>query len=50
MWLIDQERFMSYENDSAKREVGTERRAARRSARLALTRGKSDQRLTDQLH
>lgn len=50
MWLIDEERFISFENRGATAELQSEARVARRGTRLALTRGRNDQRLTEQLH
>ena len=50
MWLIDEERFISFENRGATTEMRSEARAARRSTRLALTRSRNDQHLTEQLH
>ena len=50
MWLIDEERFISFENHGATAELQSEARVARRGTRLALTRGRNDQRLTEQLH
>ena len=50
MWLIDEERFISFENRGATTEMQSEARAARRGTRLALTRNRNDQHLTEQLH
>lgn len=50
MWLIDEERFIAFENDAATAELQSEACAGRRGVRLVLTRGRTDQRLTEQLH
>lgn len=50
MWLIDEERFISFENRAATLELQSEVRAARRGTRLALTRGRSDEKLSETLH
>lgn len=50
MWLIDEERFIAFENRGATTEMQSETRAARHGTRLALTRSRNDRRLTEQLH
>ena len=49
MWLIDEDRFISFENAAGTAELQSESRVARRNTRLVLTPGRSDTRLTEQL-
>lgn len=50
MWLIDEQRFMSFENEAATRELNLQTRVARRGQHLWLVKDRSNRQLTEQLH
>ncbi len=50
MWLIDEQRFIAFENQGASAETQSAARVARHGMRLALTRARNDQKLTEQLN
>ncbi len=50
MWLIDEQRFISFENDAATRESNEQARVAIHGPYLRLVRNRADQQLTERLH
>ena len=50
MWLIDEDRYIGFENPAAARHVEQASRVARRGLHLALTHGAADRKLTERLH
>ena len=50
MWLIDEDRYIGFENPAAARHVEQATRVARRGLHLALTHGAADRKLTERLH
>ena len=50
MWLIDEQRFISFENEAATRELTQQTRLARRGQHLWMVKDRSNRQLTEQLH
>ena len=50
MWLMDEDRFVSFSNPAAGQEIERGSRVARRGAHLALVNTRQDRQLTEHLH